>query len=95
MQSVRGAGLRDCAARHTASASSAAAAIQSRRRERGSGRIFFGGCDLRCVFCQNYEVSLASSELARRYLGKRVYFEVASRNVTEMRRQVGDLVLDE
>ena len=146
---------------------------------RGSGTIFFGGCNLRCVFCQNYEVSwqvqgqqagpeelagmmlelqgigchninwvtpehvvpqilealplaiegglrlpivyntsaydsadslalmdgvvdiympdlkLASSELARRYLGKREYFEVASRNVTEMRRQVGDLVLDE
>jgi putative pyruvate formate lyase activating enzyme len=146
---------------------------------RGSGTIFFGGCNLRCVFCQNYDVSwqaqgeevgarrlaemmlelqeigchninwvtpehvvpqilealpaaidgglrlpivyntsaydspeslrlmdgvvdiympdlkLSSSELARRYLGKREYFEVASRNVREMRRQVGDLVLDE
>jgi putative pyruvate formate lyase activating enzyme len=146
---------------------------------RGSGTIFFGGCNLRCVFCQNYEVSwhaqgqevdagqlaammlelqqigchnvnwvtpehvvpqilealplavdgglrlpivyntsaydstdslqlmdgvvdiympdlkLASSELTRRYLGKREYFQVASRNVMEMRRQVGDLVLDE
>jgi putative pyruvate formate lyase activating enzyme len=146
---------------------------------RGSGTIFFGGCNLRCVFCQNFEVSwqvqgqevdagrlgammlelqeigchninwvtpehvvpqilealplaveqglrlpivyntsaydsadslglmdgvvdvympdlkLSSSELARRYLGKREYFQVASRNVLEMRRQVGDLVLDE
>ena len=146
---------------------------------RGSGTIFFGGCNLRCVFCQNFEVSwqvqgqeveadglaammlelqeigchniswvtpehvvpqilealpaaverglrlpivyntsaydssdslalmdgvvdvympdlkLASSELSRRYVGKREYFEVASRNVLEMRRQVGDLVLDE
>jgi putative pyruvate formate lyase activating enzyme len=146
---------------------------------RGSGTIFFGGCNLRCVFCQNYDVSwqvqgreadasrlaammlelqdigchninwvtpehvvpqilealpmavagglrlpivyntsaydsadslrlmegvvdvympdlkLTSSELARRYLGKREYFEVASRNAKEMRRQVGDLVLDE
>jgi putative pyruvate formate lyase activating enzyme len=145
---------------------------------RGSGTIFFGGCNLRCVFCQNYEVSwrvqglevdagqlaammlelqeigchninwvtpehvvpqilealplaidgglrlpivyntsaydsadslqlmdgvvdiympdlkLASSEVARRYLGKREYFQVASRNVREMRRQVGNLVLD-
>lgn len=26
----------------------------------GSGTIFFGGCNLRCVFCQNYEVSRAS-----------------------------------
>lgn len=25
--------------------------------ERGSGTIFFGGCALRCVFCQNYEIS--------------------------------------
>jgi putative pyruvate formate lyase activating enzyme len=146
---------------------------------RGSGTIFFGGCNLRCVFCQNFEVSwevqgqqvdagglaammlelqqigchninwvtpehvvpqilealplaidrglrlpivyntsaydsadslalmdgvvdiympdlkLSSSELARRYLGKREYFRVASRNVLEMRRQVGDLVLNE
>jgi putative pyruvate formate lyase activating enzyme len=146
---------------------------------RGSGTIFFSGCNLRCVFCQNFDVSwqvqgreadagrlaammlelqeigchninwvtpehvvpqilealplaveeglrlpivyntsaydsadslrlmdgvvsiympdlkLASSELARRYLGKREYFEVASRNVREMRRQVGDLVLDD
>ena len=146
---------------------------------RGSGTIFFAGCNLRCVFCQNFEVSwqvqgrevdagglaavmlelqeigchninwvtpehvvpqildalplavegglrlpivyntsaydspdslrlmdgvvdiympdlkLSSSELSRRYLGKREYFEVASRNALEMRRQVGDLVLDE
>jgi putative pyruvate formate lyase activating enzyme len=146
---------------------------------RGSGTIFFGGCNLRCVFCQNFEVSwqvqgqevepdglaammlelqevgchninwvtpehvvpqilealpsavegglrvplvyntsaydssdslavmdgvvdiympdlkLASSEGSRRYVGKREYFEVASRNILEMRRQVGDLILDE
>jgi putative pyruvate formate lyase activating enzyme len=146
---------------------------------RGSGTIFFGGCNLRCVFCQNFEVSwqgqgqviapdrlaammlelqaigchninwvtpehvvpqilealplaverrlrlpivyntsaydsadslalmdgvvdiympdlkVVSSELSRRYVGKREYFEVASRNVLEMRRQVGDLVLDQ
>lgn len=24
---------------------------------RGSGTIFFGGCNLRCVFCQNYDIS--------------------------------------
>jgi putative pyruvate formate lyase activating enzyme len=145
---------------------------------RGSGTIFFSGCNLRCVFCQNYDVSwqvqgrevdaaglaammlelqeigchninwvtpehvvpqilealslavegglrlpivyntsaydspdslrlmegvvdiympdlkLSSSELSRRYLGKREYFDVASRNVREMHRQVGRLVLD-
>ena len=145
----------------------------------GSGTIFFAGCNLRCVFCQNFDVSwevkgrdapperlaammlelqeigchninwvtpehvvpqilealpiavdgglrlpivyntsaydspdslalmngvvdiympdlkLSSSELSRRYLGKREYFSVASSNVLEMRRQVGDLVVDE
>ena len=25
--------------------------------ERGSGTIFFSGCNLRCLFCQNYEIS--------------------------------------
>ena len=24
---------------------------------RGSGAVFFTGCSLRCVFCQNYEIS--------------------------------------
>jgi putative pyruvate formate lyase activating enzyme len=145
----------------------------------GSGTIFFAGCNLRCVFCQNYEVSwqvrgreappgrlaammlelqdlgchninfvtpehvvpqilealplaidgglrlpivyntsaydsthslqlmdgvvdiympdvkLAGREQTRRYLGKREYFEVAAPNVLEMKRQVGELVLDE
>jgi putative pyruvate formate lyase activating enzyme len=145
----------------------------------GSGTIFFSGCNLRCVFCQNFDVSwqvqgreapperlaammlelqqigchninwvtpehvvpqilealplavegglrlpivyntsaydspdslalmegivdiympdlkLVGSEHTRRYLGKREYFEVASRNVIEMQRQVGDLTLDE
>jgi putative pyruvate formate lyase activating enzyme len=27
------------------------------RGERGSGTIFFSGCNLRCVFCQNHEIS--------------------------------------
>jgi len=27
---------------------------------RGSGTIFFGGCNLRCVFCQNWEISQAA-----------------------------------
>lgn len=25
--------------------------------ERGSGTVFFSGCNLRCLFCQNYEIS--------------------------------------
>jgi putative pyruvate formate lyase activating enzyme len=146
---------------------------------RGSGTIFFSGCNLRCPFCQNFDVSwqvqgeeasverlagmmlelqahgchninwvtpehvvpqilealplavegglrlptvyntsaydspdslalmdgvvdvympdlkLISSERARRYVGKREYGDVMRRNVVEMQRQVGDLVLDE
>jgi putative pyruvate formate lyase activating enzyme len=146
---------------------------------KGSGTIFFSGCNLRCVFCQNYDVSwqvqgeevsaerlarmmlelqaigchninwvtpehvvpqilealplaleaglrlpivyntssydspdslrllegvvdvympdlkLWTRERARRYLGKREYAEVMRENVKEMRRQVGDLALDE
>ena len=27
------------------------------RGRRGSGTIFFGGCNLRCVFCQNFDIS--------------------------------------
>ncbi len=149
------------------------------RGHRGSGTIFFSGCNLRCVFCQNHDISwqlqgeragperlasmmlelqetgahnvnwvtpehvvpqilealplavdrglrlpivyntsaydsfdslqlmdgvvdvympdfkLWTSENARTYLGKREYPEVARRNVKEMHRQVGELVLDE
>ena len=145
----------------------------------GSGTIFFAGCNLRCVFCQNFDVSwqvqgqetsperlaammlelqdvgchninwvtpehvvpqilealalavdrglrlpivyntsaydsvdslalmdgvvdvympdlkLVAAEQTRRYLGKREYFEIAGRNVLEMQRQVGELMLDE
>ena len=25
--------------------------------KRGSGTVFFSGCNLKCVFCQNYEIS--------------------------------------
>jgi putative pyruvate formate lyase activating enzyme len=147
------------------------------RGRRGSGTIFFSGCNLRCVFCQNHDISwqlqgervtperlagmmlelqalgchninwvtpehvvpqilealplavdgglrlpivyntsaydspeslalmdgvvdvympdfkLSSSELARRYLAKRDYAEVARDSIREMHRQVGDLVL--
>jgi putative pyruvate formate lyase activating enzyme len=147
------------------------------RGRRGSGTIFFSGCNLRCVFCQNHNISwqlqgdrvtpqrlagmmlelqamgchninwvtpehvvpqilealplavdgglrlplvyntsaydspeslalmdgvvdvympdfkLWSSELARRYLAKRDYPEVARHSLREMHRQVGDLVL--
>jgi putative pyruvate formate lyase activating enzyme len=149
------------------------------RGNKGSGTIFFSGCNLRCVFCQNNDISwrvkgepaqpprlaemmlelqgigchninwvtpehvvpqilealplaaerglrlpivyntsaydsleslgmmegivdvympdlkLWTEERARRYLAKRDYSKVARESVTEMHRQVGDLVLDD
>jgi putative pyruvate formate lyase activating enzyme len=41
------------------------------------------------------DLKLASSDRARRFVGKREYFEVATRNIREMHRQVGELVLDD
>ncbi len=34
-----------------------AAHVQDHRSKRGSGTVFFTGCNLRCVFCQNHEIS--------------------------------------
>lgn len=30
--------------------------------DKGAGTVFFGGCNLRCVFCQNYEISHSDNE---------------------------------
>ena len=29
--------------------------------QNGSGTVFFSGCNLRCVFCQNYKISQGAS----------------------------------
>lgn len=29
--------------------------------DKGSGTVFFGGCNLRCIFCQNHEIALGHS----------------------------------
>ena len=31
--------------------------ILTAEKEKGSGAIFFSGCNMRCVYCQNYEIS--------------------------------------
>lgn len=31
--------------------------------DKGAGTVFFSGCNLRCVFCQNYEISHESNKL--------------------------------
>lgn len=47
--------------------------------ERGSGTVFFSGCNLKCVFCQNYGISTenAGSEISVERL-KEIYRELIS-----------------
>lgn len=47
--------------------------------EKGSGTIFFSGCNLRCAFCQNYEVSRAKR-------GK----EISERELTDIFKELED-----
>lgn len=49
----------------------------------GSGTIFFGGCSLRCVFCQNYELSRAER-------GK----SVTPKQLTDIFKQLEDMGAD-
>ncbi len=44
--------------------------------EKGSGTIFFASCNLRCVFCQNYEIShqMAGDEVTTEELGSIMLF---------------------
>lgn len=43
---------------------------------KGSGTVFFSGCNLRCVFCQNYEVSRAECGVAVSEDGLRRIFDM-------------------
>jgi putative pyruvate formate lyase activating enzyme len=47
---------------------------------KGSGAIFFTGCNLRCLFCQNYQIS-------HEYQGKRVSIEELSRMMISLQEQ--------
>lgn len=48
---------------HIASAFSHMGEEDCIRGKRGSGTIFFAGCNLKCVFCKNYDISHESSGL--------------------------------
>lgn len=48
--------------------------------KKGSGTIFFCGCNLRCVFCQNYEVSRAQRGM-----------DVTSERLAEIFRELEDM----
>ena len=48
----------------------------------GSGTVFFSGCGLRCVYCQNYRV--AESEIGEKVTGEqllRIFFELRDQGV--------------
>ena len=45
----------------------------------GSGTIFFSGCNLKCVFCQNYDIS-------QKYIGKEVSIEKLSKIYLELQQ---------
>ncbi len=48
--------------------------------KRGSGTIFFAGCNLSCVYCQNYEISQLKA-------GQEVSFEDLAEMMIELQRQ--------
>lgn len=51
---------------------------------RGSGTIFFAGCNLSCVFCQNYEISQNKNAIFK-YISKErlveIFFELKAKGV--------------
>lgn len=47
--------------------------------ERGSGAVFFSGCNLRCVFCQNHTISRAQTgKTVSPERLREIYFELIS-----------------
>lgn len=50
--------------------------------ERGSGTVFFSGCSLRCVFCQNYPISIGGygKEITAKRL-REIFLELCEKGV--------------
>jgi putative pyruvate formate lyase activating enzyme len=48
--------------------------------EKGSGTIFFSGCNMKCVFCQNYEIS-------QEQLGKEISIQRLAEIMLELQQQ--------
>lgn len=46
----------------------------------GSGAVFFSGCNLRCVFCQNYQIS-------QQGIGREVHYEELARMFLDLQEQ--------
>jgi len=53
--------------------------------ERGSGAVFFSGCPLRCVYCQNYEIARAErgSEISIDRLAE-IFLELQEKNAANI-----------
>ena len=53
--------------------------------ERGSGTVFFSGCPLRCVYCQNYEIARANrgSEISVERLAE-IFLELQEKNAANI-----------
>ena len=50
---------------------------------RGSGTVFFEGCSLKCVFCQNYDISRGPTGAGREYSSEELaslYLELQSQD---------------
>ena len=53
--------------------------------EKGSGTVFFSGCNLHCVFCQNYEISSMNKgkEITVERL-REIYFELIAQGANNI-----------
>lgn len=54
-------------------------------RQNGSGTVFFGGCNLRCVYCQNHQIS----QDPRGFLSPRYDFHTAAREIVRLQDDAG------
>lgn len=53
--------------------------------KRGSGTVFFTGCSLKCVFCQNYQIS------TQRAVGKSIRVEELADKSKPVKRRKGQI----
>src|SRR5690349_12848402 len=59
---------------------------------RGAGNIFFGNCNLRCVYCQNYQISQAHREQIKNEVTHERLAEIRSEEHTSELQSRRDLV---
>ncbi len=59
--------------------------------EKGSGTVFFSGCNMRCIFCQNRHISIGTvgQEISVERLAE-IFFELADKGVNNINLVTGD-----